>query len=565
MIQKPINPNDFPVGISDFKKIIKEKCILIDKTLFIKDIMENKATVILITRPRRFGKTLAMSMLSHFLKIGGEEGLFEGLNIKDHEEFCTTHQNKYPVIFLTFKDVKYDDFATAYSDIKGIFSDLYSKNRDLCEGDLLSLEEKAIFQKILSETLDDPAKLGYALKKMTEFMHRKYGVPPIVLLDEYDTPIVQGYVKGYYAQMISFMRSLLGSALKDNSDLGKAVITGITKVSQESLFSGLKNLDVYTVLDKGYGQYFGFTEDEVSSLLPEGSSIEPIKAWYNGYRIGKYQLYNPWSIMKCLRNEQELMPYWVGTSDNAFVYELIEKHQIYAGDRFENLIRGIPEEQVLKSNLSFPDLDTQEDSIWTLLIHTGYLHVTASHLDEDGQMIGILGVPNKEVRCVYKEMVTRWFTPLAFNSNYYGKMMKTLLDGNVEKFTDHIRTYINGSVSFFDLHQNTPENVFHAFMLGLFMGLGSAYHVDSNKEAGKGRYDIIIIPKDKTKMGILMEFKIAQTPETLMESAKDALAQIQTKNYTNAFTQHDIKNVLLIGMAFCGREVESVMAASSRD
>jgi hypothetical protein len=162
--------------------------------------------------------------------------------------------------------------------------------------------------------------------------------------------------------------------------------------------------------------------------------------------------------------------------------------------------------------------------------------------------------------CVYKEMVERWFTPVGFNSNYYGKMMKTLLDGNVEKFTDHIRTYINGSVSFFDLHQNTPENVFHAFMLGLFMGLGSAYHVDSNKEAGKGRYDIIIIPKDKNKKGILIEFKIAQTPETLMESAKDALAQIQTKNYTNAFVQHDIQNVLLIGMAFCGREVESVMA-----
>jgi hypothetical protein len=558
MLKKPINPNDFPIGISDFKEIIKGECILIDKTLFIKEIIDNKAKVILLTRPRRFGKTLAMSMLSHFLKIGGED-LFEGLNIKDHPEFCTFHQNKYPVIFLTFKDVKYDDFATAYSDIKGIFADIYGKNRDLLEGDLLDEPERETFEDIRFGRLDDPEKLGYALKKLTEFMHRKYGVPPIVLLDEYDTPIVQAYMKGYYAQMISFMRSLLGSALKDNSDLGKAVITGITKVSQESLFSGLNNLDVYTVLDKGYGQYFGFTEEEVVSILPQGVSIEPIKAWYNGYRIGKYQLYNPWSIMKCLRNEQELMPYWVGTSDNALVYELIEKNKIYTGDRFENLIRGISEEQVIKSNLSFPDLDMQEDAIWTLLIHTGYLHATASHLNEDGQLIGALGVPNKEVMCVYKEMIERWFTPLAFNSNYYGKMMKTLLDGNVEKFTDHIRMYINGSVSFFDLHQNTPENVFHAFMLGLFMGLGSAYHVDSNKEAGKGRYDIIIIPKDKTKKGILIEFKIAQTPETLIESAKDALAQIQTKNYTNAFIQHDIQNVLLIGMAFCGRDVESVM------
>jgi hypothetical protein len=557
MLQKPINPDDFPIGISDFKKIIKDKCILIDKTLFIKDIMENKATVILITRPRRFGKTLAMSMLSYFLKIG-EEDLFDGMEIKNYPEFCAIHQNKYPVIFLTFKDIKTASFEEAITAVKLLFQKLYAKERFLLKGDVLEAEEKKYFQSMIDEEIDDPQKLGLALSNLMQFLHKYHGVPPVVLLDEYDTPIVQGYVKGYYDQMISFMRVLLGSALKDNSDLGKAVITGITKVSQESLFSGLNNLDVYTLLDKGYGQYFGFTEEEVTSLLPQGASIDPIKAWYNGYCIGKYQLYNPWSIMKCLRNEQELMPYWVGTSDNALVYELIEKHQIYAGDRFENLIRGIPEEQVLKSNLSFPDLDTQEDSIWTLLIHTGYLHVTASHLDEKGKLIGTLGIPNKEVMCVYEEMITRWFTTLAFNSNYYGKMMKTLLNGDVEKFTDHIRTYINGSVSFFDLHQNTPENVFHAFMLGLFMGFGSSHHVDSNKEAGKGRYDIIIIPKDRSKMGILIEFKVAQTPEDLMESAKDALAQIQTKNYTNAFVKHDIQNVLLIGMAFCGREVESV-------
>ena len=559
MLQKPIKSNDFPIGISDFKEVIKEKCVLIDKTLFVKDIMENKAKVILLTRPRRFGKTMNMSMLGHFLRMGGED-VFKGLKIKEHGEFCKEYQNKYPVIFLTFKDVKYDDFGMAYSDIKGILADLYGKNRDLLEGDLLDEPERETFEDIRFGRLDDQVKLGHGLKKMTEFMHRKYGVPPILLLDEYDTPIVHAYLKQYYDPMISFMRLLLGSALKDNSDLGKAVLTGITKVSKESLFSGLNNLRVYTILDEKYGQYFGFTEEEVASILPENVPLEPIKRWYNGYKIGGFQVYNPWSIMYCLDNNHLLMPYWLDTSDNALVHELIEKHKIHLGERFEKLIKGIPEsEQVLNSNLTFPNLDKKEDAIWTLLLHTGYLHVTSSYLNEDGQLMGTLGIPNKEVRGVYTELVELWFTStLGFSSEYYGKMIKTLLDGNVEKFTDHIRKYINGSISYFDLHENTPENVFHSFMLGLFMGLGLSHIVDSNKEAGKGRYDIIIIPKDKSKMGILIEFKVAKTPEDLGESAKDALAQIRAKNYTNAFIQHEIKTVLLIGMAFCGREVEAV-------
>ena len=561
MIQKPINPGDFPIGISDFKEVIKEKCVLIDKTLFVRDIMENKAKVILLTRPRRFGKTMNMSMLGHFLRMGGED-VFRGLKIKEHAEFCKEYQNKYPVIFLTFKDVKYDDFSAAYSDLKGLFASVYETHKYLLDGDTLSPFEKENFDKIRGKKIDDLSELGSALSNLMKYVHKYDGKPPVVLIDEYDTPIVHAYLKKYYDPMISFMRRLLGAALKDNTDLGKAVLTGITKVSKESLFSGLNNLRVYTILDEKYGQYFGFTEEEVASILPEKVPLEPIKRWYNGYKIGQFQLYNPWSIMYCLDNNHLLMPYWLDTSDNALVHELIEKHKIHVGERFENLIKGIPEEErVLNSNLTFPNLDKNEDAIWTLLLHTGYLHVTSSHLNEDGQLMGTLGIPNKEVRGVYTELVELWFTStLGFSSEYYGKMIKTLLDGNIEKFTDHIRKYINGSISYFDLHENTPENVFHSFMLGLFMGLGLSHIVDSNKEAGKGRYDIIIIPKDKSKMGILLEFKIAKTPEDLVESAKDALAQIRAKNYTNAFIQHEIKTVLLIGMAFCGREVEAVYA-----
>jgi hypothetical protein len=553
MLQKPINPDDFPIGISDFKKIIKEKCILIDKTLFIKDIIDNKATVILITRPRRFGKTLNMSMLSYFLKMGGED-FFEGLKIKDHPEFCAAHQNKYPIIFLTFKDVKYNDFAAAYSDIKGIFADLYGKNRDLLEGDLLDEPERETFEDIRFGRLDDPSKLGHALRKLTEFMHRKYKVPPIVLLDEYDTPIQEAYMKKYYDEMVSFMRVLLGNALKDNNDLGKAVITGITKVSQESLFSGLNNIKVYTMIEKEYGQYFGFTEEEVISLLPEGIHIEPIREWYNGYKIGQWQIYNPWSIINCLADGGDLRPYWQITSTNDLLLSIVKNAPLEFKETLEQLARNIPQQQIIENGMTFGYLDNNTNAIWTLLLHAGYLNVLSHEYDDLG-INAMIAIPNKEVMGVYAQMIKLWFAKEGNSLKSYLKMIQALSMGDVKTFEKEIQGFILMTSSHFDFDKNTPEKVFHAFMMGILMGLRDTYMIDSNKEAGDGRADLLLIPKKEGQQGIILEFKVCKKKADLEKIADIALSQIQDKDYTSKFPQG--MPIFCIGMAFFRKHMKA--------
>ena len=548
------NHNNFPIGTSDFKELIQKESIYVDKTLFIKEVMENHAKVILFTRPRRFGKTLNMSMLSYFLGIG-EEDIFEGFKIKDHEAFCAKHQSTYPLLFLTFKDVKYDDFETAYSDIKGIFAEAYGKNRDLLEGDLLDEYERENFEKIRGKKVDDLSELGSALKKLIEFMHRKYKVPPILLLDEYDTPIQEAYMNNYYDKMISFMRTLLGSALKDNKDLGKAVLTGITRVSQESMFSGLNNIRVYTMLDEGYAQFFGFTEEEVESLLPDGLDIEPIKQWYNGYTIDGMQIYNPWSIINCLSNKYKLKPYWMNTSSNALVFSLIENGPVTVQEKFDNLLQGIPQTQTIDENLTFQGIEQNEDAIWTLLFHAGYLNILSHERNAFGSITAQIAVPNQEVLSIYALVIKRRFEKGPRGSTGYQEFADYLVKGNVEKFADLIRGYIQGTVSFFDLGKHIPEKVFHAFMLGILASLQHLYNIKSNPEAGKGRADMVMIPKSDKNIGIILEFKASTNEKTLEEDAREALIQIEDKKYTYAFPQNT--RILMIGMAFCGKEMQA--------
>ncbi len=554
MIPNPINPNDFPIGISDFREVIEGKCIFVDKTLFIKEIMDNKAKVILLTRPRRFGKTLNMSMLECFLKQG-EKDLFVGLNIKDHAEFCAKHQNHYPVIFLTFKDVKYDDFDTAYSDIKGIFASLYVKNRNLLEGDLLDESEREFFQDIRFGRIDDHSKLGHALKKLTEFMHRKYKTPPIVLLDEYDTPIQEAYIQGYYDKIIPFMRVLLGSALKDNSDLGKAIITGITKVSQESMFSGLNNIESYSVLDGKYGQYFGFTEDEVISLLPPEIKIEPIREWYNGYQIGPWKIYNPWSILSCLKRNGALDAYWRNTSTNALIFKLAKDAGPQFKEKLENLVQNIPQQQLIENGMTFGYLDKNTNAIWTLLLHAGYLNVLShkyTSLGIDAQ----IAIPNKEVMEVYAKIIQLWFAKEGEDFTSYLKMTGALTTGDVKTFENEISGFIKMTASHFDFDKNTPEKVFHAFMMGILMGLRDTYLIDSNKEAGHGRADLLLIPRTQGKQGIILEFKVSKKKSDLESIAQIALSQIQTQDYTSKFPEG--MPILCIGISFYKKHMKAV-------
>ncbi|NDB81892.1 MAG: hypothetical protein EB127_03995 [Alphaproteobacteria bacterium] len=377
------------IGVSDFREIASGNFLLVDKTLLIKEVMDDGAKVILITRPRRFGKTLNLSMLRHFFRINstGEKNIFENLNISVHKEFWAQHQNKYPVIFISFKDVKAAKFEKAYADILGLFSNLYSEHRYLLEGDLLNEDEKEVFNAILREKATQ-SKIEESIQKLSELLHRKFGKSPIILIDEYDTPIQESYLCNYYEEMIRLMRGIFGASLKDNDHLSKAILTGITRIAQESLFSGVNNFEAYSLLREKYGQYFGFTEEEVARLKdeigPAGQqvSMSDIKDWYNGYRVGKYTLYNPWSIVSCFRHNGALAPYWLNTSSNGLISSLLSEAKIEVKYQFEKLLQGQEVEQQLLENLIFPDIKRKSGSLWSLLLHAGYLNVLSTRREE---------------------------------------------------------------------------------------------------------------------------------------------------------------------------------------
>ena len=318
-----------PIGISDFKKVATRDYLFIDKSLFIKEIIQDGADVILITRPRRFGKTLTMSMLYYFLQCQQllNQNIFENLAISQDKSFCEKHQNKYPVIFVSFKDIKLSSYQEAYKAIVVLMKNLYAEHDYLLEDDILRPHEKALFNEILNQKADT-ANLHEAIQQLSLYLAKKFGIGPIILIDEYDTPIQAAYLEGYYDQMIELMRNIFGPSLKDNDHLEKAVVTGITRVAQESLFSGVNNFAVYTILRGKYGQYFGFTESEVVLLIKAtGSqvSLELVRDWYNGYKVGEYVVYNPWSIITCLDNEGKLEPYWLNTSSSDLIRRFIEK------------------------------------------------------------------------------------------------------------------------------------------------------------------------------------------------------------------------------------------------
>lgn len=548
-----------PVGISDFREIIEGRYLFADKTNFIKEIMQDGAKVILITRPRRFGKTLNLSMLSYFLQINPEQdqNLFKNLAISQDDKFCSEHQQKYPVIFISFKDIKEASYEKAYRAIIELMGDLYGEHRYLLEGDCLQNDEKDIFTSLLSQKALEQHVIS-ALQKLSAYLTKKFNKPPVILIDEYDTPIQEAYLNGYYDDMIKLMRSIFGRVLKDNKKISKAVLTGITRVAQAGLFSGVNNFAVYTLLREKYGQYFGFTESEVAQLIKATGlqiALDSVRAWYNGYKIGEHVVYNPWSIITCLDNNGKLEAYWVNTSSNDLVRKFIEKANGSIQDQFENLLQGKTVEKQLMENLVFPELDTKAEAIWSLLLYAGYLNVLSTHA-KGFRLMAQVSVPNREVMHVYDEIVTNWFRKGADFSTY-DKFIGSLISGRTDDFKEGLSKYLMEAGSYFDFNKNTPEKVFHSFMLGLVVGLKENYTIQSNQESGLGRFDVIFIPRtDKAKAGILLEFKVSDDAKLLPEKSQEALQQIKDQKYITLFKAQRIASVLAIGLAFCGKQVE---------
>lgn len=547
-----------PIGISDFKELINGQYLFADKSLFIRNVMDDGAKVILITRPRRFGKTLNLSMLYYFLRKNhsNDENLFANLNISKDAQFCAVHQHQYPVIFISFKDIKEANFTDAYSAIVSLIRRLYEEHKYLVEGNLLSESEKTIFMDLRNQKADLSDVKG-AIRQLSEYMTRKFNKSPIILIDEYDTPIQEAYLKGYYQEMVNLMRAIFGQALKDNSYLYKAILTGITRISQESLFSGLNNIEVYSLLRETYGQFFGFTEAEVTKLITETKeevSLNLIKEWYNGYQIGKYTLYNPWSIISCLKNNGELKPYWVNTSSNDLIGILLSSAKPLIKQQFEELLQGNIIEQPLSENLIFGDIATKEEALWSLLLYAGYLKVLSSELGSY-QLMAKIAIPNKEVSFVYDKIVSGWFST-AINLDSYDRFIQSLANGDLDKFKMYLSSYIMQTGSFFDFNSNTPEQIFHVFILGLVVGLRDHFYIHSNQESGLGRFDVIFIPKDNQKNGILLEFKTSDTPNLLSVKSHEALNQIKDKQYIEIFKKHNVPSVLAIGLSFCGKQMD---------
>ncbi len=555
-----------PVGVSDFSSLVTYKnpltnkgYLYVDKSLLIKEIIGDSTPVIVLTRPRRFGKTLNLSMLQHFFAntVNGKltKDLFNELKIAA-DTICMQEQGQYPVIFITLKDAKYKTFDSCYEHIKVQIANVYSEYRFLLHSEKLDPEERDLFKKIL-EKKADPVCWDESIKLLTKFINKVTNQPAIILIDEYDTPIQESYSHNYYEELISFMRNLLSSGLKDNGFFKRAILTGILRVSKESLFSGLSNVEIYSVLDQNYCDYFGFTETEVSDLLITAklpNSTSQTKEWYNGYNFGGTTIYNPWSIIKFIKKRGKIEPYWINTSSNDLIRDLLLTSELNTQDKIAKLITGEAITEVVNEHIVFLDLQKNRSGIWSLFLMSGYLKVISSNFTEYGNLCE-LAIPNKEVEFLYKQIFIEWLSG-SRGIIWYQELLVALTTGQVAVFELNLQNIIAEMVSYHDTSKTTQEIFYQGLMLGILAGLKDTHEIRSNRESGDGRYDLLIIPKDPKQLGIVMEFKVINDPAKLEHAAQTALMQIKQSKYTTELQSRKIINICAIGIGFSGKAIK---------
>lgn len=569
-----------PIGISDFREIIEENYYYVDKSLIIQELIDLGSKVSLITRPRRFGKTLNLSMLKCFFELfpslsirereatvgespvvrEASRTIFQNLKIWKLGEEYTRQFGKYPVVFLTFKDVKEANWESCYAKFKNRISEEYKRHNYLLKSKYIESIDKEYIQAIISKKASE---IDYAdsLLKLSQHLYQHYRQKVVVLIDEYDTPVHEAFSNGYYEKAIEFMRSFFGAGLKDNIFLEKGVITGILRVARENIFSDLNNLATYTVLNHKYSDKFGLLESEVKEMLDYyglSDSLEGVKDWYDGYNIGlEKDIYNPWSIVNYIANYTEgFQPYWVNTSSNKMLKDLMATGDSSLKMDLEVLIKNQSIEKKIQSHTIFSDLDKSE-SIWTLFLFSGYLKIINCRTDEADIYWCELSIPNREVLGTFKRFLEQWFTDYLAEKEIK-IFMQSLINEELETFEEILQKYVLNSFSYFDRDGREPEKVYHAFVLGLFVHLNDRYTVKSNAESGYGRYDVSLIPLDKSKKGIVIEFKVVNSnkKETLEKAVESALKQIEEKKYEAELLSLGIKDVLKLGIAFEGKKVK---------
>ena len=547
-----------PIGISDYVRAQSEY-YYVDKTLLIKEFLDRRPLVSLFTRPRRFGKTLNMDMLRVFFEISDEDTgkYFADKAIWNCGEEYRAYQGKYPVIFLTFKDVKFDTWEATIDKIRGLLQEEYGRHQELLDSDKLSQYEKIYFTKILDSSANE-VELTSALERLSKMLAVHYGKAPIIIIDEYDTPIQEGYSKDFYDEIIGFMRNFFSGAFKDNKNLSYGFLTGILRIAQESIFSGLNNLSVNTVMDEEYDSFFGFTGDEVKKMLEYYGMSEKeseLKDWYDGYLFGSEEIYNPWSVINYISRGGIPQAYWVNTGKNEILEDVLKVATDDITERLYALLQGERIIARIDQNVVYSSLTEEPANIYSLLLVAGYLKAPKKELQADGSYLCEVSIPNREIAAVYKSEILSHFLQVGvITRNTANKIAESLYANDYKKLQNAVAEYMDKSISFYD---GGAEGVYHGLMLGLIALMDNQYKIKSNRESGDGRYDICLIPREEKYPGIIMELKWKEklSEATLVSLAEEALVQIDELRYDSELVEDGIADIIKFGIAFSGKKV----------
>jgi hypothetical protein len=560
------NTLNLPVGIENFEEIRQLGFYYIDKTRLIEQLLQGWGKVTLFTRPRRFGKTLNMSMLKSFFEIGADKSLFDGLYISGNKELCAEYMGKYPVIFLSLKGVDGLDFTTARRMLCAILKNELDRHYYLKTSDALTDEDRTLFIKMLQGSYDN---IEDSIRMLSKLLFKHFGQKVVILIDEYDVPLDKAFQNGYYKEMVSLIRGLFGQALKTNEFLQFAVLTGCLRISKESIFTGLNNFKVMSITDSRFDEQFGFTDGDVRRLLSDygmDSHFDEIKEWYDGYHFGRADVYCPWDVINHvdhLRDDSDAKPqtYWINSSGNSLVRRLINRADSSTKDEIERLIAGEAIEKVIRLDLTYDEIDNSIDNIWSVLFTTGYLtKIGEVKLPDSESYAYKLVIPNKEVREVFVLQIQEWFKTVVANENDTMKLLsRAILDKDEQQIARQLNIVMGRMISILDTKapDDMKENFYHGLLLGLLRGSNPDWLIKSNRESGDGFSDILIKPEDPDA-GIIIEVKYAKEIKGLDAACDAAMAQIKDKRYDEALRDEDRCDILAYGIAFCRKRCRVV-------